>query len=195
MTLQPLRQHHKQQRGDDCRDRSERAVDCLPAEMRRDQCHQRQAAGYGNRPAEKHKGDRARPLAIVDDQRHGGGSLRGVNRADRQHADSQQQDDVIVRRQRRRRLPCRKDGKRCDQKHASVHARRQPGHDRRTDAEHDGAVGDQQTGVVDADVQASRKVGKHPRRPKDAEASDDIAEHQHDAGEVISHGISLGRVM
>ena len=54
---------------------------------------------------------------------------------------------------------------------------------------------DQQTGVVDADLQASRKVGKHPRRPKDAEASDDIAEHQHDAGEVISHGISLGRVL
>jgi hypothetical protein len=48
---------------------------------------------------------------------------------------------------------------------------------------------------VDADVHASREVGKHPCRPKDAEASDDIAEHQHDAGKVFSHGISLGRVL
>jgi hypothetical protein len=48
---------------------------------------------------------------------------------------------------------------------------------------------------VDTDVQAIRQFGKHPCRPKDAETGDDIAEHQHDAGKVFSHGSSLGQVL
>lgn len=96
VSLKPFRQCREQQRGDDGGNRGERAVDRLPAEMRCNQRHQRQAAGNGDGPSEKYESDRARPFMTRGDQRNRRSGLRGVDRTDRQHSDPQQQDHAIV---------------------------------------------------------------------------------------------------
>ena len=74
---------------------------------------------------------------------------------------------------------------------ASVHGeqqpafdpRRQPGDDRRAEAQDDRAIGDQQTGVADADAKPVGQHRQHSGRRQNGNAGGEIAEHQGNAGD------------
>jgi hypothetical protein len=84
-------------------------------------------------------------------------------------------------------LPDCQHGQRDDQENATVNSRRQPSHQRRADAQHNGAVSHEQTSVVNADPEARRKLGEHARRAKNGHSDHDVAKHQHNAGKIFLH--------
>ena len=85
------------------------------------------------------------------------------------------------------RLPDCQHGQRDHQENATVNSRRQPSNHRRADAQHNGPVSYEQTGIVNANPKANCQLGQHSRRPENSHSDHDIAEHQNDAGKIILH--------
>ena len=110
-------------------------------------------------------------LAFRHDHRGRRRRLRRIDGGGRQHEQPHDQNNGVVRRQRRGRLPDRHQGERAAQQQAAVDVGGQPGDQRRADAQHHRAIGDEQADVADADMQTvapcslSMPVGASTDRP------------------------------
>ena len=111
-------------------------------------------------------------------QRRGACRLRRVEHADRQHDQADDEQAGIIRRERRRGIGECQHGERRREQGAAFDPAGQPRRQRRADAQHDRAKGDQQTRTSNTHVEADRQFAQHPRRRQYGTAGDDISEHQ-----------------
>ena len=100
----------------------------------------------------------------------------------------------VIRRQRRRGVGQRQHRERRGQQRAALDPAGQPRRQRRADAQHDRAEGDQQSGVADGDAEVRRQFDQHARRRQHGTAGDDIAEHQCGGSEAASGAGTFGQV-
>ncbi|MHC2577621.1 hypothetical protein ACVI1J_000664 [Bradyrhizobium diazoefficiens] len=176
--LQSGRQAQQQQQEADAAERADPAIGRSPAVAAGHEGDQRQADGGRQRPAEKDIGNRAAAPLRRHDQRRRAGRLRRIERADREHHQADDEEARIVGRERRGEIAEGEHRQRGRKQRPPFDAAREPGRQRRADAQRDRAEGDQEPGRVDADAEPRRQFRQHPRRRQHRTAGDEIAEHE-----------------
>ncbi len=175
---QPARNPPHQQHETDATHYADAAIDLAPAEAAGDERHQRQTDRSGEGPAEKDVSDAAAPLLRRHQHADHACRLRSIRcRSDAHHqADSEQHR--IVGRKGRSEIAHGHDRDDADQHVPSLDPAGQPRHQRRADAQHHCAEGDQKPRLADRDTQPRRQLAEHRRRPQQADAGDEIADHE-----------------